>query len=351
MPKTPLSGKAQTVLGPVAGDAMGITLPHEHLLIDFKVMFKEPETAADKGRALAPVSMANLGWIRQNFSSNLDNLRLLDEDVARDEAMLFKQAGGQTMVDPTSGGLSRDPEALARVARATGLHIVMGAGYYVQAAHPPALAQRGVDDIAREIVGDITTGVGTSGVRAGLIGEIGCTWPWTDGEKKVVRAAVAAQRETGAPLMIHPGRNPRAPMQILELVEKEGGNLKRTIMCHIERTIADRKHLMDLAATGCYLEYDLFGLETSFYPYNPDFDMPNDGGRMSQILRLIEDGHGRQVLMSHDIAYKHCLTKWGGFGYHHLLLNVVPRLRRKGLDDRAIRGLLVDNPRRAFVFA
>jgi phosphotriesterase-related protein len=177
MPKTPLSGKAQTVLGPVAGDAMGITLPHEHLLIDFKVMFKEPDPAADKGRALAPVSMANLGWIRQNFSSNLDNLRLLDEDVARDEALLFKHAGGQTMVDPTNGGLSRDPEGLARIARATGLHIVMGAGYYVQAAHPPALARRSVEDITREIVGDITVGVGATGVRAGLIGEIGCSWP------------------------------------------------------------------------------------------------------------------------------------------------------------------------------
>jgi phosphotriesterase-related protein len=351
MPRTPLTGKAQTVLGPVNGDQLGITLPHEHLVIDFKVMFKEPEPAADKGRALAPVSMANLGWIRQNFSSNLDNLRLLDEDVARDEALLFKQAGGQTMVDPTSGGLSRDPEALARIARATGLNIVMGAGYYVQAAHPAGLAARSQEDITREIVADITTGVGSTGVRAGLIGEIGCTWPWTDDEKKVARAAVAAQRQTGAPLMIHPGRNPRAPMQIMELVEKEGGNPKRTIMCHIDRTIADRRHLMDLAQTGCYLEYDLFGLETSYYPYNPDFDMPNDGGRMAQILRLIEDGHGRQVLMSHDIAYKHCLTKWGGFGYHHLLLNVVPRLRRKGLDDRAIRGLIVDNPRRAIVFA
>ena len=351
MPKTPLSGKAQTVLGAVDGDAMGITLPHEHLLIDFKVMFKEPDAAADKGRALAPVSMANLGWIRQNFSSNLDNLRLLDENVARDEALLFKHAGGQTMVDPTNGGLSRDPEGLARIARATGLHIVMGAGYYVQAAHPPALARRGIEDITREIVGDITVGVGATGARAGLIGEIGCSWPWTDEEKKVLRAAVAAQRETGAPLMIHPGRNPRAPQQILDVVAKEGGNLKRTIMCHIDRTIADRKHLMDLAQTGCYLEYDLFGLETSYYPYNPDFDMPNDGGRMAQILRLIEDGHARQLLMSHDIAYKHCLTKWGGFGYHHLLLNVLPRLRRKGLDDRAIRGLVVDNPRRAFVFA
>jgi len=349
--KTSLSGKAQTVLGPVDGDAMGITLPHEHLLIDFKVMFKEPETAADKGRALAPVTMANLGWVRQNFSSNLDNLRLLDEDVARDEALLFKEAGGQTMVDPTNGGLSRDPIALARIARATGLNIVMGAGYYVQAAHPPALSAKSVDQITREIVSDLTVGVGDTGIRAGLIGEIGCTWPWTDDEKKVMRAAVAAQKETGAPLMIHPGRNRRAPSEILDFVRQEGGNVKRTIMCHIDRTIADKKHLMDLAQTGCYLEYDLFGLETSYYPYNPDFDMPNDGGRMAQILRLIQDGHARQVLMSHDIAYKHLLTKWGGCGYHHLLVNVVPRLRRKGLDDQGIRDLLVDNPRRAFVFA
>src|SRR4030095_8001880 len=101
MPKAPLSGKAQTVLGPVDGNAMGITLPHEHLLIDFAVMFKEPAAAADNARALTPVSMANLGGVGQNFSSNLDNLRLLDEDVARDEALLFKHAGGQTMVDPT----------------------------------------------------------------------------------------------------------------------------------------------------------------------------------------------------------------------------------------------------------
>src|SRR5215475_7023138 len=157
--RSSLSGKAQTVLGPVAGAAMGITLPHEHLLIDFEVMFKEPDTAADKGRALAPVTMANLGWVRQNFASNLDNLRLLDEDVARDEALLFKEAGGQTMVDPTNGGLSRDPSALAHIARATGLNIVMGAGYYVQAAHPPALSAKSVDDIAREIVSDLTVGV------------------------------------------------------------------------------------------------------------------------------------------------------------------------------------------------
>ncbi len=351
MARSALAGQAQTVLGPVAGDAMGITLPHEHLLIDFELMFAEPETASEKGLAYQPVSLANLGWVRQHYNRNLDNLRLLDEDVARDEARLFRGAGGQTLVDPTNRGLSRDPLALVRIARATGLNIVMGAGYYVAAAHPPDMDARSVDDIAREIVEDVRVGVGGTGVRAGLIGEIGCTWPWTDNEQKSVRAAVAAQRETGAPLMIHPGRHPRAPFEILDLVGKEGGDLARTIMCHVERTIADRGQLFELAATGVYLEYDLFGLETSYYPYNPAFDMPNDGERMRQILALVERGHLGQVLMSHDIAYKHCLTRWGGYGYHHLLVNVVPRLRAKGADDATLRTLLVDNPRRAFVFA
>ena len=299
----------------------------------------------------APVSLSNVGWVRQNFNANLDNLRLLDEQTAQDEIMLFKRVGGQTVVDPTNSSLSRDPLALARISRATGLNIVMGAGYYVSAAHPADMDTRSEDSLVREIVHDVTVGVGDTGVRAGLIGEIGNTWPWTENEKKVVRAAVEAQRRTGAPLMIHPGRDQTAPMQIVELIAKQGGDLKRTIMCHIERTIADEQHLYDLAATGVWLEYDLFGLENSYYPYNPDFDMPNDGGRMAQILALIGRGHQDQILMSHDIAYKHCLTKWGGFGYHHLLVNVIPRLRDRGAEDQTIQTLLVDNPRRAFTYA
>ncbi|MGH7367252.1 MAG: phosphotriesterase family protein [Candidatus Rokuibacteriota bacterium] len=351
MPGSALSGQAQTVLGPIAGLAMGITLPHEHLLIDFEVMFKEPAEGSERGLARQPVSLANLGWIRQHFSSNLDNLQLLDETVARDEALLFKHAGGQTFVDPTNRGLARDPLALARVARATGLNVIMGSGYYVAAAHPPDMDGKTADDIAREIVTDLTVGVGDTGVRAGFIGEIGTTWPWTDNEKKVVRAAVAAQRDTGAALMIHPGRHERLPLQIVDFVRQNGGDLGRTIMCHIERTIADPAVLIELAATGVRLEYDLFGLETSYYPYNPAFDMPNDGERMRQILFLIERGHLAQILMSHDIAYKHCLTRWGGFGYHHLLVNVIPRLRAKGADDKIIHTLLIDNPRRAFAYA
>ena len=347
----PRAGQIHTVLGAVAPDAIGITLPHEHLLIDFEVMFAEPAAAGDKGRAHEPVSLANLGWVRQHFNANLDNLRLLDEETARDEILLFKHAGGRTVVDPTPKTLSRDPLALARIARATGLNVVMGAGYYVAASHPPDMDRRTVDDLAREMIADVTTGVGDTGVCSGLIGEIGTTHPWTDNEQKVLRAAIVAQRATGAPLMIHPGRQSQMPMALVEFVQKEGGDPRRTIMCHICRTIADVRAVIDLAQTGIWLEYDLFGLENSYYPYNPSFDMPNDGGRMAHVLALIEAGHRDQILLSHDIAYKTSLVKYGGYGYHHLLVNVVPRLRAKGVDDAGLARLLVDNPARAFVFA
>src|SRR6266446_3374374 len=109
MPRPP-AGQVQTVLGALTPDAMGVTLPHEHLLIDFKVMFSEPAAASDKGRA----------W----------------EQVTLDEILLFKRAGGQTVVGPPPRTLGRDPQALARLARATGLNVVMGAGYYVGASHP-----------------------------------------------------------------------------------------------------------------------------------------------------------------------------------------------------------------------
>src|SRR2546430_13767274 len=181
----------------------------------------------------------------------------------------------------------------------------------------------------------------------GLIGEIGTTYPWTENERKVLRAAVIAQRETGAPLMIHPGRHPAMPIQLAEFVRKEGCDLRGTIMCHICRTIADVKAVIDLAQTGIWLEYDLFGLENSYYPYNPAFDMPNDGGRMAHVLALIAAGHHDQLLLSHDIAYKTSLVKYGGYGYHPPVLHVVPRPRAQGVDDRGARRLLLENPPRA----
>src|SRR2546423_14829535 len=120
-----LSGKALTVLGAVDAASMGVTLPHEHLLIDFGVMFKEPAAASDKGLAYQPVSLANVGWVRQNFNANLDKLRLLEEQTALDEIMLFRRAGGHTVVVPTYVIPSLHPLALDTHSRVTWSPICM----------------------------------------------------------------------------------------------------------------------------------------------------------------------------------------------------------------------------------
>ena len=225
----------------------------------------------------------------------------------------------------------------------------MGAGYYVGPSHPADMDARTEESITREIVRDLTEGVGETGVRAGLIGEIGCSWPWTPNERKSVRAAAEAAKQTGAPLMIHPGRHQTAPETHLEELRKVGLDLRRVIMCHIDRTVSDPGRLKAIADTGCYLEYDLFGIEISHYPMS-DFEIPSDAERMRQILWLMEQGHARQVLMAHDICLKVSLTRYGGHGWAHILRRIVPRLRKKGLGEKDIWTLIADNPTSAVTF-
>jgi phosphotriesterase-related protein len=324
-------------------------MTHEHLLIDFICMFAPPTDASTRSRAYEPITLENLGWVRYNWFSNRDNLRLLDEETAIAEASLFKRVGGSTLVDATTIGIGRDPSALVRIARATGLNIVMGAGYYVDAVHPEEMKDLADSDIARQIIGEIRSGVGDAGVRAGIIGEIGCSWPLTQNERKVLRAAAVAQRDTGAAILVHPGRNERAPEEVLDVLEEAGADVKRVIMGHLDRTIADFGALMELARRGCYLEYDLFGQESSYYPLS-DIDMPSDAQRMDVMKRLIAEGYGDKIVIAQDICSKHRLVKYGGHGYGHILENIVPRMAEKGYSEGDIDSLLISNPAKVLAF-
>ncbi|MGE0119036.1 MAG: phosphotriesterase [Dongiaceae bacterium] len=344
-------GKAQTVLQLIHAADLGPTLSHDHLVIDTRWLFKEPSEASLKSLAHQKIGLQNLGWINYNWTSNADNCSVLEEDTAIAEVMRFVGAGGRTIVDPTNIGLGRDPHSLAKISRLTGANIIMGAGYYLEKTLPPELADRSQEAITEEIIRDIEIGVGDTGIRAGLIGEIGCSYPMTDVERRSLRASVDAQRQTGAPLMVHPGRDPKSPFEIVEVVRRAGGDLSRMVICHIDRTCTDRGWLAELAATGCYLEYDLFGNETSYYCQNPKVDMPSDAQRMDIVLWHFEQGLEKQLLISHDIATKTRLSRYGGLGYDHILTNIVPRLRIRGLKEEGIRRLLIDNPAAAFSFA
>jgi phosphotriesterase-related protein len=229
----------------------------------------------------------------------------------------------------------------------------MGASYYVQETHPPAerTAEKGEEELAEAITRDVLEGADDTGVRAGLIGEVGCSWPLTDVERKVLRASARAQRATGAPLMIHPGRHQAAPVEIIAVLDGAGADLSRTIICHIDRTVDRPEILAELAATGCILEYDLFGFEHSYYPWSLPIDMPNDAARLRWLRWLFDRGHVAQVVVSQDICFKDKLVRYGGHGYAHILEHVVPLMRDKGFDETEIAAILVDNPRRLLAFA
>ncbi len=351
MTASSLSGKAQTVLGPIDPSDLGPTTMHEHLLIDFRFMFREPEDPAARQRAREELTLGNRGWVAYNHYSSLPNLLLNDVDLAADEARLFSEVGGGTIVDVTTIGIGRDPAGLASVAEKSGVNVVMGAGFYVDAVHPEDMDSRTEDDLTRKIIEDIEDGVDGTGIRAGIIGEVGCTWPLTDNERKSLRASAAAQRETGAPILIHPGRNDGAPMEIIEVLNGAGADVSRVIMGHLDRTIAEFSTLVSLAATGCFLEWDLFGNETSHYPLS-DVDMPSDGQRMDVITRVVDElGCVDRIVLAHDICTLHRLIRYGGHGYGYIFENIVPRLRARGFTDAQVRALIQDNAARILTFA
>jgi phosphotriesterase-related protein len=186
-------------------------------------------------------------------------------------------------------------------------------------------------------------------VRAGIIGEIGCMWPLRPFERKTLRAAACAQQETGAAVNVHPGRHQEAPFEIVEIIREAGGDVTRLVMSHIDRTLFAEEDVLRLAATGCVIEYDFFGIETSYYWF-ADADLPTDAVRLAYIRALFARGHGAQVVVSQDICTKTRLVTYGGHGYGHLLRNVVPLMRRKGFAEDEIETILVRNPRRLLTF-
>ncbi len=355
MGKASDKGQVQTVSGRIAPGDLGVTLPHEHFLIDQTlggVYFVEPEDARERALAHQPVSMENLSWVRYHTKDNLDNQMLTDIDTAIEEARLFTEQGGSSIVDMTNRGIGRDPLALKRISRETGLHIIMGSGYYANSplTHQ-TLGRLSEGEIAREIVAEFADGVEDTGITPGIIGELGCSWPLTPIEAKGLRAGVIAQRETGASVNIHPGRNDRAPLEILEILDVAGADLSRVVISHMDRCGYSLETRLRLLDAGCYIEYDLFGFE-GYYPARVALaegtlpDTPNDVGRTKQILDAIDRGHTSQLLLSHDIGMKVMLVRYGGWGYAHLLREVVPLMQVFGINREDIDTMMVDNPRR-----
>ena len=351
MSDTNIIGKVQTVLGVIDAEELGITLPHEHILTDARVFFIEPTDPTEKILAYQPVSQENLWWVRTHRLNNLDNYIQNNEEILINELMLFKQAGGNTVVDVSCIGLGRNPLGLKRIAQATGLNIIMGAGYYVGVSHPPELAGMTELEIAREIIKDITIGVGDTRICSGLIGEIGCSMPLQEDERKVLRACAIAQRKTGAPLSIHPGSGDTSGLEIASILEEAGADLNHTVIGHIDIMGYSLDGIRKLADAGCFIEYDTFGhLMTPFASQGHIMEFPSESQRINAIMQLIEDGYLGNILISQDSFLKELMTAFGGFGYAHILRDIVPVMYAKGINEEQVHTIIVENPKRFLQF-
>ena len=354
MPISKIAGKVLTVLGPIDGKELGVTLTHEHLIIDHvKANFTEPKDSADRELAYKPVSPEILHWLRYNRTENKDNLRLNEAKVIINEVKRFKQTGGGAIVEMTNRGINRDPKALIRISKTTGVHVIMGSGYYLNTSHPADMDKKAEEEITQEIVRDVTEGVDGTGVRAGMIGEIGCVWPLHPNEKKTLRAAAKAQQLTGAPVNIHPGRKREAVFELVDIFKDAGGDLSRAVMSHVDVRVRSHEDRVKLAKTGCYLEYDNVGWEGPrpiTLNWDPAIDIPTDELRVKEIRQLIEAGFLKQIVLSTDVCMKVHLRQYGGHGYDHIQKYFVPLMLTLGMTREQIDTILIENPRRMLTF-
>lgn len=345
-----LEGKVQTIRGPVDPAQLGITLIHEHLLFDLSCYYQPPNDSRGMELAQRPVELSTLGWIRQHVMNSRENLRMQEEETAAAEVELFRKLGGGAVVDQTTRGLSPLPEALARLSARTGVHIVAGTGYYIYSSHPPEVEARSIEELAREMTSDILKGFEGGSTRAGLIGEIGASWPLHPNEERCLRAAARAHHETGAAISIHPGHHADSPLSLLRTLQEEGVNPSRVVMSHIENRYREQIDLYkELAGTGCNLSFDTFGRDLYFASVGRQH--PSDDLRIEVIAELVRSGYSSSILLAQDCCFRIDLTRFGGHGYAHILENILPRFRRRGIPEDTIQQMLVTNPQRVLTIS
>lgn len=303
-----MATEVMTVLGAIPADQLGTILPHEHLLCD----------------------LARITGYREH--------RLNEVELAIQEVRRFREAGGQTVVDMTSGGLGRNPIALQKIARETGLHIVMGCGWYREPYYEAEVYEKTTNQIAADMIRDIDLGVGDTRIRAGIIGEIGCRLQYIQpSEERCFRAAARAHKQTGLSITTHATDSPVGLAQ-LDLLEDEGVDLRRVNVSHCD-TYPNPDYHEALAKRGAHVEFD-------FVRGGYDWEMDKEVRLVKEFLRR---GFLQQLLLSHDVCLKAHLHAYGGSGYDYLLTTFLGKLLDAGISREELQIITVENPRAALI--
>jgi phosphotriesterase-related protein len=342
-----------TVQGLIHSDEAGLILPHEHILLDLTNQYREYPEASKVSWAYQKVSVENLGILSRNPLALKDNLLLDDVECAEREILMFKKAGGGTIVDVTNVGIGRDPVALYGISRSIGVHIVAGSGYYYHDTHPEDMDKKTAEQIRDEIVGDISVGIDETVVRAGVIGEIGISEEMQPNEEKVLIGVAQAQAAMGVGVQVHifPWNPKGFPLgrEALKILIQNGADARKVSINHVDVAMdINLDYIKAIVEQGALVEFDNFGHEYYVDRRSRKFlpgPFATDVQRIKSIVALVEEGYLANILISSDICHKSLLHQYGGWGYDHVPTNVIPMLREFGLSSEQIKTITEENPK------
>ncbi len=315
----------RTVLGDVAPEALGVCQTHEHIICDQRMA--PFANIIDKARSVKKTYMI-----------------LTDEDRAIEELEKYREAGGSAVVDVTTHGWGRNPEALARISRESGVQIVATGGFYTEPHIPTFAEEWSIDQLSDWIVSEFEEGMEGTGVKIGLLKSGIYHGRIENLERKCLRAVARASLRTGLAITTHtsgarryevPGGN--LGKYHLEVLLEEGVAPGRLINGHTDER-PDLGFLSELCELGCFIQFDVIGKEHWLL----------DETRVDLLRELISRGYIQHILMGTDRCRQHELYReMGGMGYTHLLENFVPLMEAGGIGKGEIEVMLAENPGRA----
>lgn len=359
--------KIQTVCGQISPSDLGVTLAHEHILVDTSVYYIEPEEASKKLLADASITLENRGEIMYDYTLSKENLRLSDISLITEEVMEFKVLGGSSIVECSVPGIGRDPIGMREISQKSGIHIICSSGFYIKNTHPSLIKDYEIDDICNFVVKEITEGIQyptkLEDIKAGTI-KCGLYHPISQEEEKVLRGLARAQKKTNAPFTIHPPlrdfvfhKKIFELEKVLDIVQEEGANMEKIYLSHSDDFSSDDRRELKLNYLKSIMNkypitlcFDKFGNEGAWSGWWPGALSFSDEQGIRAIIELCEAGYINRLILGHDIFSKLQLKKYGGWGYSHILLHIIPRLKIYGINREQIITMMVENPKKILSF-
>lgn len=336
----------ETVLGPVECSKLGTIAPHEHFFIDTTFEAQTPKTEEERVLFESKVGIDNIDVLRRNPFLVRDNMILDNLETAVYEVNRFKKAGGDTIVDLTNIGIKRDLKKIQEVSRRTGVNIIAGCGLYTGLTIPEPYSKMNEDQLAAWMIKEIREGEAETGIKPGVIGEIGTSETVEPLEAVSLRAAAWANLETGLPIYIHTYPWSRASLDAIKILTDEGVKPEQICICHLDVEF-DYEYLCQVFDTGVYASFDNFGKEYYFTKQDAVFSggpFETDLDRVRMIKRMIKEGHVDRFTLATDVCLKSLLHSYGGWSYDHIFTNIVPMMENEGISAEDIHTIIHKNP-------